>query len=164
MTAVITGAGVASAFGVGTRALLAGRAEGRDAVGPIRGFDARAFPTRVAAEVPLFGASLLAALPAHDPAWDRDGTLRDRKVVFALLAAAEAWRQAGCGRDDTSAALSIAIGLEQAFLDDFLPILRAREARLGRRTDGRAAARAVSLDRRSRAEHRARPPPGCADR
>jgi 3-oxoacyl-[acyl-carrier-protein] synthase II len=123
--AVITGVGVAHAFGVGMRALLGGLAEGQAAVGPIRGFDATTFPTRVAAEVPLFGDALLARLPTHDGAWDTDGRLRDRKVVFALLAAAEAWGQAGCGRDEEHAALSIAIGLEQAFLDDFVPILGA---------------------------------------
>lgn len=120
---VITGVGVASAFGLGARALLDGLAAGRSAVGPIRGFDARSFPTRVAAEVPLFGAELESALPAHDPAWDTDGRLRDRKVVFALLAAAEAWAHAGCGADERGASLSIALGLEQAFLADFLPIL-----------------------------------------
>jgi 3-oxoacyl-(acyl-carrier-protein) synthase len=120
---VITGVGVASAFGLGARSLFAGLAEGRAAVGPIRGFDAQAFPTRVAAEVPLFGDALLAALPAHDPAWDGDGQLRDRKVVFALLAAAEAWAHAGCGVDEQHAALSIAIGLEQAFVDDFVWLL-----------------------------------------
>jgi len=122
--AVITGVGAASAFGLGTRALLAGLAEGQAAVGPIRGFDARTFPTRVAAEVPLFGDALLARLPAHDAMWDRDGRLRDRKVVFALIAAAEAWTHAGCGDDDRDAALSIAIGLEQGFVDDFVSILR----------------------------------------
>src|SRR5215468_9210639 len=98
-TAVITGCGVASAFGLGTRALFAGVAEGRAAVAPIRGFDARTFPTRVAAAVP--------------GPWD-DGRLRDRKVAFALIAAAEAWAHAGCGDAERGAALSIAIGLEQA--------------------------------------------------
>jgi 3-oxoacyl-[acyl-carrier-protein] synthase II len=114
---VITGVGAVSAFGVGARALFGGLAEGRAAVGPIRGFDARTFPTRVAAEVPLFGDALVAGLPPDD-----DGRLRDRKVVFALLAAAEAWAHAGCAAPERHAALSIALGLEQAFLDDFIPI------------------------------------------
>ena len=122
--AVITGCGVASAFGLGTRALFAGLVEGRAAVGPIRGFDARTFPTRVAAEVPVFGDALVAKLPPHDPAWDADGRFRDRKVVFALLAASEAWTHAGCTDADRGAALSIAIGLEQAFVDDFASLLR----------------------------------------
>jgi 3-oxoacyl-[acyl-carrier-protein] synthase II len=124
--AVITGVGVASAFGVGARALFAGLAEGRAAVGPIRGFDAATFPTRVAGEVPLFGAELLARLPLHPDEWDVDGRLRDRKVVFALLAASEAWAHAGCGPGERGAALSLGLGLEHAFLDDFLPIFDGR--------------------------------------
>lgn len=123
MTAVITGVGCASAFGLGARALFDGLSEGRAAVGSIRGFDARTFPARVAGEVPLFGDELLARLPTHDPTWDHDGTLRDRKVVFALLAAAEAWEQARCGVEERRATLSIALGLERAFVDDFLPLL-----------------------------------------
>jgi 3-oxoacyl-[acyl-carrier-protein] synthase II len=121
-TAVITGIGVTCAHGLGAHALFDGLAQGRNAVAPIRGFDARTFPTRVAAEVPLFGRELLAHLPDHDEAWDSDGRLRDRKVVLALLAANEAWTHAGCGNDERGAGLSIALGLEQAFLDDFLPI------------------------------------------
>lgn len=124
---VITGVGVASAFGLGAQALFEGLVAGGSAVAPIRGFDARSFPTRVAAEVPLFGAELLAALPAHAAAWDTDGRLRDRKVVFALLAAAEAWNHAACGEAERGAALSIALGLEQAFVDDFLPMLSSAE-------------------------------------
>src|SRR5207248_2871497 len=63
-----------------------------------------------------------ADLLVHD--LERDGSLRDRKVPFALLAAAEAWRAAGCGPAEQHASLSIAIGLEQAFLEDFAPIWR----------------------------------------
>lgn len=127
---VITGVGVASAFGLGTRALFTGLCSGGSAVAPIRGFDAGSFPTRVAAEVPLFGKELLASLPAHDPAWSEDGRLRDRKVAFSLLAAAEAWEHARCTPDDRIAGLTIALGLEQAFLDDFVAILGGPSAGL----------------------------------
>jgi 3-oxoacyl-[acyl-carrier-protein] synthase II len=128
--AVITGAGAVSAFGVGLAALFDGLAEGRAAVGPIRSFDASTFPVRVAGEVPIAGieAQWLArelngiskgAEIAHAAA--ADGALRDRKVAFALLAAAEAWRDAGTppGLD---ARLSFAAGLEQAFLEDLAPL------------------------------------------
>ncbi len=45
--AAISGVGVVSAFGVGARAFFDGLAQGRAAVGPIRGFDVSTFPVRV---------------------------------------------------------------------------------------------------------------------
>jgi 3-oxoacyl-[acyl-carrier-protein] synthase II len=131
--AVISGAGAVSAFGVGLRPLLDGLAAGRAAVGPIRSFDPSRFPVRVAGEVPLPGippdwlAAQLAGFPRAEQLVDdlhRDGALRDRKVSFALLAAAEAWRAAGCGPSEQLAPLSLAIGLEQAFLEDLAPLWR----------------------------------------
>jgi 3-oxoacyl-[acyl-carrier-protein] synthase II len=118
---------------VGLQPLLDGLAAGRAAVGPIRCFEASHFPVRVAGEVPL---------PTLRPEWlagqltglqgaelllhelQRNGSLRDRKVSFALLAAAEAWRAAGCGPAERQASLSLAIGLEQAFLEDLAPLWR----------------------------------------
>jgi 3-oxoacyl-[acyl-carrier-protein] synthase II len=125
---VITGCGVVSGFGVGRRTFFDALAAGRSAVGPIRSFDAATFPTRVAAEVPVVRADaawLAAAGIAGDLAarWEREGMLRDRKVSFAALAAREAWQSAGCGdRDAGDACLSLALGLEQGFLDDFAAI------------------------------------------
>jgi 3-oxoacyl-[acyl-carrier-protein] synthase II len=131
VTAVITGAGVVSAFGVGTRALLDGLAAGASAISRIRSFDASSFPTHVAGEVPV---------PRVDPGWLADalgdhalvaelgtsGALRDRKIAWGLLAAAEAWRSAGCDTGDRDASLVLGLGLEQAFLDDFGPIYERR--------------------------------------
>ncbi len=129
--AVITGTGVVSAFGIGREAFWDGLRAGRSAIGPIRLFDVTTFPTRVAGEVPL---------PARvDPEWlaarlgvacgrtalehlTRRGGLRDRKLVLALLAAAEAWRHAGCGAAEQAAACCLAVGLEQGFLEDFAAI------------------------------------------
>ena len=108
--AVITGVGVVSAFGHDSRALFHGLAEGRHAIGPIGSFDASTFPTRVAGEVPPIEV-------ADD--------VRDRKVWFGRMAAAEAWTRAGCGPGDRDATLSIALGLEQAFLGDFAAIFDA---------------------------------------
>lgn len=105
MTAVITGVGVVSAFGVGAPTFFGALAEGRSGIGPIRSFDASTFPTRVAGEVPVHVAS----------------AYRDRKVGFGVAAAREAWTQAGfAGTSDVP--LVIALGLEQAFLEDFGPI------------------------------------------
>ncbi len=127
MTAVITGVGVVSAFGAGTPAFHGALAEGRSGIGPIRSFDVSTFPTRVAGEVPVarFDAAWLAprigdhALAAE---LEQSGALRDRKIAFGLVAAAEAWTRAGCGDGERDASLVIALGLEQAFLEDFAPI------------------------------------------
>ncbi len=125
---VITGVGTVSAFGLGARALFDGLASGASAISNIRSFDASTFPTRVAGEVPV---------PCVDETWlsrmlepDSDvvarlgeaRALRDRKIAWGLLAAREAWRHARCGDAERGASLVIALGLEQAFLEDFAPI------------------------------------------
>jgi 3-oxoacyl-[acyl-carrier-protein] synthase II len=106
--AAISGVGVTSAFGVGAPAFFAGLARGSAAVGPIRAFDVANFPVRVAGEVPD-----LPAIPG----------MRDRKIALGLAAAQEAWRDAGCGDADRGAALVAAVGLEQALLEDFAPLI-----------------------------------------
>jgi 3-oxoacyl-[acyl-carrier-protein] synthase II len=139
--AVITGVGVVSGFGAGTRALLDGLAEGRSAVGPIRSFDARTLPTRVAVEVP---EDAFRALHAIFPS-------RDRKAVLGAAAAAEAWRSAGCGPGEQDATAVLALGLEQALLEDFAPVFH------GGRIDWGAEPRAALPSPRFRA-----PIPGAA--
>ena len=121
----ITGAGAVSGFGRGLGALFAGLAEGRSAIAPIRSFDARSFPVRVASEVPvgIIDARWAGGGPVAEEA-EQSGLLRDRKVAFALVAAAEAWSIAGCDERERRASLSIALGLEQAFLEDFAPLWR----------------------------------------
>ena len=122
MTAVITGAGAVSAFGIGLDALLCGLALGNSAVGPIRSFDARSFPVRVAGEVPVGRIDAAWLTERIGSAPSEPGLLRDRKVSWALLAASEAWRAARCGPEEQGAWLSLAVGLEQAFLEDFAPL------------------------------------------
>jgi 3-oxoacyl-[acyl-carrier-protein] synthase II len=118
MTAVITGAGVVSAFGYGIDAFFEGLAAGRSAVGPIRSFDASGFATRVAGEVP---GSLPPELAGARGAGNHPV---DRKAVFGAWAADQAWRAAGCGGcERATAAVVVAVGLEQACLDDFAPLL-----------------------------------------
>ncbi|OFX12700.1 MAG: beta-ketoacyl-[acyl-carrier-protein] synthase II [Armatimonadetes bacterium RBG_19FT_COMBO_69_19] len=76
--AVVTGIGVVSPIGIGKDRLWASLVEGRCGVGPITRFDASAFTTRIAAEVPDF-----------DPTnWmDRKEARRnDRFVQFAYAA------------------------------------------------------------------------------
>ena len=124
--AVITGVGVVSPFGVGTERFWDALAAGESAVGPIRSFDASSFPTRVAGEVPVDRVS---AAWLGEGRWERDGSLRDRKVAFGLLAAVEAWRAAGCESEAPDAWLCIALGLERALLEDFAPLVDQAQIR-----------------------------------
>ena len=119
---VITGVGVVSPFGSGTQSFYDGLVAGRCAVGPIRSFDATTFPTRVAGEVPAETIDAITA-PRELPS----GAWRDRKLRFALAAAREAWTGAGCGDAQANAWLSMAVGLEQAFLGDFAPSFDGHE-------------------------------------
>jgi 3-oxoacyl-[acyl-carrier-protein] synthase II len=117
VTVAITGVGAVSAFGLGIEALFDGLAAGRSAISRIRSFDASTFPTHVAGEVPVVDAGALLGDVAIEPA-----ARRDRKLAWGLLAADEAWRMAGCGDAERAASLVIALGLEQAFLEDLVPI------------------------------------------
>lgn len=141
--AVITGVGVVSAFGVGAARLWDALAAGASAVGPIRSFDATTFPARVAGEAPIVAVTAdwltteafplapehAAAVAREARAWEDRGALRDRKVAFALLAALQAWASAGCGPGEQGAWQSIALGLEQALLEDFAPLYSHGEIR-----------------------------------
>jgi 3-oxoacyl-[acyl-carrier-protein] synthase II len=80
---VVTGVGVVSPFGVGTKAYWGGLASGACAIRAISVLDTEGFKCRVAAEVPeLFGAS----------------SRRSRADRLALVAAREALADAGLGR------------------------------------------------------------------
>ena len=125
--AVITGAGAVSAFGVGLGSLFDGLTAGRSCIAPIRSFDAAAFETRVACEVevgviePAWLRAHLGELGSVVDDYHARSAWRDRKCAFGLLAAVEAWRMAGCGAAESDAALVMALGLEQGFMDDFAP-------------------------------------------
>lgn len=129
--AVITGVGAVSSFGIGFPALLTGLAAGARAIRPLTCFDASALAARVAGQVPvdtLDGAWLAAHLPptlhAAAARWIELGALRDRKVGFALVAAAEAWHQASPPAS-RRIPLVLASGLERALIQDFAPVLQA---------------------------------------
>lgn len=137
--AVISGVGAVSAFGVGYEALEKGLLAGRSAIGPIHNFDARTFPTRVAGEVPIVQTNAAFITEHLDvflrsgeaDRWERSGLLRDRKVCFGLIAATEAFQHAGCTAEERRAALSIGLGLEQAFLDDLAAHYEDGQMRIG---------------------------------
>jgi 3-oxoacyl-(acyl-carrier-protein) synthase len=129
--AVITGVGVVSSFGVGLPALLDGLAAGARAIQPLTCFDASALAARIAGQVPidtLDGAWLAAQLPpalhAAAARWSELGALRDRKVGFALVAAAEAWQQANPPAS-RRIPLVLASGLERALIQDLAPVIQA---------------------------------------
>jgi 3-oxoacyl-[acyl-carrier-protein] synthase II len=129
--AVITGVGVVSSFGIGFPTLLAGLAAGARAIRPLTCFDASALAARIAGQVPVdalddtwLAANLPPALHPAAARWVELGALRDRKVGFALVAAAEAWRQAGPPAS-RHIPLVLASGLERALIQDFAPVLQA---------------------------------------
>jgi 3-oxoacyl-[acyl-carrier-protein] synthase II len=131
--AAITGAGVISALGVGRERFFAGLGAGECGVRDIAHFDASALPTRVAGEVPALHTGTDWLFPYLPGLGDRQrgllldaeraGVLRDRKVAFVVLAAWEAWQQAGCGLAEETASLQLALGLEQAFMSDLAAAL-----------------------------------------
>lgn len=104
--AVITGVGVVSAFGVGRDALWDGLARGETAIRSLPHLPH--FP--VGGVVPVTPA-IRHGLPL--------GWLRDRRLGWAVGAAHEAWQHAG---RPGGLELSIGLGLEQAYLEDFLPL------------------------------------------
>lgn len=90
---VVTGTGAVSAFGLGVEALWAGLKAGQSAGAPIRRFDASVYRSDLAAEVP------------HDLLDQRDlieaaGQPLESAAMLAVLAATEAWNDAGLGEVD----------------------------------------------------------------
>lgn len=128
-TPVITGLGVVSPFGLGREVFFDGLRRGACAIRPIASFEASRFPVNHAGEVPVpaVDAAWLGSLLDWDATpWEARGWLRDRKVPWALLAAREALLQAGLA-STADLRVSLALGLEQALLQDFLPIFRGGE-------------------------------------
>ena len=81
---VITGIGVVSPVGTGRESFWSNLVAGRPGIGPITLFDASAFPARIGGEVRDFDrAATVARFPEA-------ADVRDRKVLLALAAAAEA--------------------------------------------------------------------------
>jgi 3-oxoacyl-[acyl-carrier-protein] synthase II len=141
VTAVITGVGAVSAFGVGARALFDGLAAGARAISRIRSFDASSFPTHVAGEVPI---------PHVDPAWLGEA-LGDHALV-PELSASGALRDRNAG--DRDASLVLGLGLEQAFLEDFGPIYERHRVAWEREANAPGVRFRSPVDLTARAVHR----------
>src|SRR5437899_4824287 len=102
----VTGLGAISALGIGVPAFWAGRVAGTSGVGRITRFDPSGYLAQAAAEVQGFDAA------AHID--EARLELTDRFAQFALVAAAEAWRDAGLALADEErdrAGVSIGSGM-----------------------------------------------------
>jgi 3-oxoacyl-[acyl-carrier-protein] synthase II len=87
---VITGLGVVSPLGLTTKAFWEGLLEGRCGIGPIKAFDAGAFPCRLAGEVADYN------LRDYVPKSYRKATkLMSRDIELSVIAADEAFKSAG---------------------------------------------------------------------
>lgn len=136
--AMITGVGSVCGFGLGLAALQQGLQAGACAIKPIRAFDASSFPLQFAGEVanelnpgPI-DASWLSVHGLQDhPIIMQPKLWQDRKTVFGLLAARQAWQMAGCTSKERRASLLVALGLEQAYLQDFAPLLHDHQINIG---------------------------------
>jgi 3-oxoacyl-[acyl-carrier-protein] synthase II len=94
--AVVTGVGVVSGWGWGAEPFWRGLLSGDSAIAPFSRFDASAYRTRVAAEVPPAPAELAGAVPG----WARLAGVER----FAVAAAREALAAAGLAPDGAAAA------------------------------------------------------------
>jgi 3-oxoacyl-[acyl-carrier-protein] synthase II len=113
---VITGIGVVSPVGTGRESFWSNLVAGRPGIRPIALFDASAFPVRIGGEVRDFdGAATVARFPEA-------ADIRDRKVLLALAAAAEAIADSGLTDGDLRhALLCMGVGLETICLEDLMP-------------------------------------------
>lgn len=114
----VTGFGVVSPIGNGKSDFFRGLTESRSGIAEITGFDARSFPTRIAAEV----VEPLPPIDDYRGEW-KAALRRDRKSRFGLIAAREAHRSSfGDARpyDPRRIGASIAAGLELFDVRDLL--------------------------------------------
>jgi 3-oxoacyl-[acyl-carrier-protein] synthase II len=134
---VVTGIGAVTPLGNDVAALWQGLCHGHSGVGPITLFDARAYRTRIAAEV-----RGLAAPQGIEP---RDVRSFDRSALFALTAATEAWADSCLSRQSTDpfeigALISSSHGGEMSLLAEIDAVLK----RTGKRVSPRLIPRTLS--------------------
>jgi 3-oxoacyl-[acyl-carrier-protein] synthase II len=110
---VISGIGVVSAFGVGRDRFWRAVAAGTSGTRAITEFDVSGYPCRVAAPVPPVDMSMAVTLEGEAAeGWTSraDPKRYSRAALFGVLAAREAWRDAGLRVDEPGAGVVIGSG------------------------------------------------------
>jgi 3-oxoacyl-[acyl-carrier-protein] synthase II len=108
----ITGIGVVSAFGIGRETFWDHVRRGVSGTRAITQFDASAFPCRVAAAVPPLSGDQLPLLDGENGHGEprADPKRYSRAALFGVLAAREAWNDAGCRFGEPGAGVIIGSG------------------------------------------------------
>ena len=108
----ITGIGAVSAFGVGREVYWDAIRRGRSGTRAITEFDVSTYPCKVAAPVPP--VDIAAAMPLAGEAAPRDSRADpkrySRAALFGVVAAREAWNDAGLGFGEANAGVIIGSG------------------------------------------------------
>jgi len=103
---VVTGMGLVTPIGTGTKAFWDALLEGRSGAASISSFDASGLPVRIACEIPEFDSS--------DYITPREAGRMDRFTQLAVAAASLAWDEAGCSEaakpDRTGVIIGTGIG------------------------------------------------------
>jgi 3-oxoacyl-[acyl-carrier-protein] synthase II len=108
---VITGIGVVSPFGVGRDCFWRHISRGCSATRAITQFDASSYPCQVAAAVPAVGIDAAVLLDGDDEQDGRADPKRySRAALFGVIAAREAWAEAGLRAGEPHAGVLIGSG------------------------------------------------------
>jgi 3-oxoacyl-[acyl-carrier-protein] synthase II len=108
---VISGIGVVSPFGAGRDCFWHNVSRGVSGTRAITQFDASSYPCRVAASVPPVSIEAAVALDADNESEGRADPKRySRAALFGVIAAREAWRDAGLSYRELSAGVLIGSG------------------------------------------------------
>src|SRR5262245_55753491 len=108
---VISGIGVVSPFGAGRDCFWRNVSRGVSGTRAITQFDASSFPCRVAASVPPVSIEAAAPLDGDDESEGRADPKRySRAALFGVIAAREAWRDAGLCYGELNAGVLIGTG------------------------------------------------------
>lgn len=123
-----------SPFGIGTDLFTDSLLHNQSGAKKITAFDTVTFPVKIAGQVPVAQTSLNWVLENNSflklstaqlenlKNFETRGYFRDRKLSFACLAAFEALTHSALDLKTEKPWISLGLGLEQAFLQDFIPL------------------------------------------